>query len=557
MIGVLKIANPAFTAVELAAQDAAADAIATVEPGLRVAVPLPNLAGEASTAVTGLLEGVAHVRLLRYLGGGTMVGDGYLSPAVVAGLGDVAGRVSRALADFAHPGLDRALQWDLRFAKDVIDALVSHVEDPTRRSRLEDATAEAWSRIVPLADQLPRQAVHLDLTDANVVVTRTPGAAARPDGVIDFGDLSHSWAVSELSITLSSVLGHPGCTPTSILPGLKAFHDIRPLSAPEADALWPLLVLRTAVLIVSGAQQVVLDPDNEYLTEQSGDESRMFEQAISVPIDVMSAVIRAALGLDVAPVAVTGGPLIADVDPATVTTLDLSATSELLDSALATGSWPREGVGDELARAAIGEGASLVVTRFGEPDVTRAPALSQDSPDVVATGLSLWPADAVALTTPWAGLLVRSDGEFTLRGDDYELTVTGATASEEGSVASGATLATLEPHGWTTVVVRPVGGQAAPKFTNGRARPGLAGGGARPSATARSAHAGGHHGAKSIGAPQRCLRTGSGALLRRSATDRARQAPLSDVDGGPGLSRHGQQRHRPGARPPAGGPHRQ
>ena len=34
----------------------------------------------------------------------------------------------------------------------------------------------------------------------------------------------------------------------------------------------------------------------------------------------------------------------------------------------------------------------LVVTRFGEPRLSRASPLSQDSPDVVATGISLWPA---------------------------------------------------------------------------------------------------------------------------------------------------------------------
>ena len=56
-------------------------------------------------------------------------------------------------------------------------------------------------------------------------------------------------------------------------------------------------MLRTAVLIVSGAQQAVLDPDNDYLTDQSDDEGGMFEQATSVPIDVMTGVIRAELGL--------------------------------------------------------------------------------------------------------------------------------------------------------------------------------------------------------------------------------------------------------------------
>ena len=198
-------------------------------------------------------------------------------------MGELARRVSRALADFRHPGLDRALQWDLRYGHDVVHALrlARRGPGPTRPAhRGRDA---AWSRIAPLVDELPCQAVHLDLTDANVVAGRE-GGVARPDGVIDFGDLSDSWAVSELAITLSSVLGHPGADPTSILPGVKAFHAVRPLSGAEVDALWPLLVLRTAVLIVSGAQQVVLDPDNEYLTNQSDDEVRMFEQATSVPM---------------------------------------------------------------------------------------------------------------------------------------------------------------------------------------------------------------------------------------------------------------------------------
>ena len=103
--------------------------------------------------------------------------------------------------------------------------------------------------------------------------------------------------MSELAITVSSVLGHPGSEPTSILPAVRAFHAIRPLTAAEAEVLWPMLVLRTAVLIVSGAQQAALDPDNAYVTEQSDGEWRMFEQATSVPIDVMTAVIKADLGL--------------------------------------------------------------------------------------------------------------------------------------------------------------------------------------------------------------------------------------------------------------------
>ncbi len=265
--GVLKIANPAFNETELHAQDIAADLIAATEPELRVAVPLPNLAGEKCTTITGLVDGTAYIRLLRYLPGGTLLEAGYLSPTVSAGLGEVAGRVSRALAGFTHPGLDRILQWDLRHGADVVAELISHVSDAEHRTALANTAHQAWSRIAPLADDLPRQAVHLDLTDANVVVSRDRGGA-RADGVIDFGDLTDSWAVAELAITASCVLGHAGSDPTSVLPVIRAFNDIRPLAAIEAEALWPLLVLRTAVLIVSGAQQAALDPDNDYVTEQ-------------------------------------------------------------------------------------------------------------------------------------------------------------------------------------------------------------------------------------------------------------------------------------------------
>ena len=266
----LKIANPAFNATELEAQDAAADLIADAEPSLRIAVPLPNVSGEKCTAITGLLDGTAYVRLLRFLPGGTLLESGYLPPAAVAGLGEVAGRVSRALAGFDHPGLDRALQWDLQYGADVVAELLSHVGDPSQRAKVEEVAAAAWSRIHPLADSLPRQATHLDLTDANVVVSR--GAGGKP----------RTPTVSSTSATCRTAGRCPSwrsrcrrCSGTwaairpQSFPECGHFHAIRPLTAAEAEVLWPMLVLRTAVLIVSGAQQAALDPDNAYVTEQT------------------------------------------------------------------------------------------------------------------------------------------------------------------------------------------------------------------------------------------------------------------------------------------------
>jgi 4-aminobutyrate aminotransferase-like enzyme/Ser/Thr protein kinase RdoA (MazF antagonist) len=468
IVGVLKIANPAFNATEIEAQDLAADRIADAEPSLRIAVPVPNRAGQKCTAITGLVDGTAYVRLLRYLPGGTLVESAYVSPSAIAGLGEVAGRVSRALAGFSHPGLDRVLQWDLRYSADVVAALISNVADPSDRSRLQAATDDAWSRIAPLADELPRQATHLDLTDANVVVSRSVGGAPHPDGVIDFGDLSDSWAVSELAITVSSVLGHPGTEPTSILPAVRAFHAIRPLSAVEVDALWPMLVLRTAVLIVSGAQQELLDPDNPYLTDQSGAQRRMFEQATSIPIDVMTELIKADLGLATRPAAVAvSTPL---VDVGSVVTLDLSTTSDVYDVAFEPDGSLLPDIEDELARAAVQNGARLVVTQHGQPRLSRTRRLSQDGSDVVPTGISLWAASTTRVVAPWDGQIA-GDG-LTLRGDDYELTLAGVSAVASGSVAAGQPLADAPAEQWVEIGVRPVGAPAAPMFVRFELAPG-------------------------------------------------------------------------------------
>ena len=125
--------------------------------------------------------------------------------------------------------------------------------------------------------------------------------------MIDFGDLSTSWAVGELAVAIASVLRHAGAEPCSTLPAVRSFHRIRPLSEEEAAALWPLVVLRAAVLVVSGEQQAAIDDGNEYVTGALEDERRTFSQAVSVPAEVMSALITDDLGFGRAPTRVPAG----------------------------------------------------------------------------------------------------------------------------------------------------------------------------------------------------------------------------------------------------------
>ena len=424
VVGVLKVSNGAFGPGDIAAQSAAADLLARQVAGLRVATTVPPSTGAASRTVTLPSGTDAVARVLRYLPGGTLSGSGHVSPRTVAALGELAGRVAAALADFADPALDRVLQWDLRHAERVVTLLAPSIADADLRAGVQHATRSEWARLQAVAAQLPRQAIHGDLTDDNVVCADGDGGRL-PDGVIDLGDLTESWTVGELAVTLSSLLHHDGASPAAVLPAIAAFSAVRPLSDAEIEALWPLVVLRGAVLVVSGHQQVALDAANDYASGNMAHEQRIFDVATSVPSAVMTALVRAHLGLPVASVQLPAGagPLAGPLPAGErLEVLDLSSTADALDG----GAWQLPDIEERLAAEALDGGAAAVVTAFGEGRLTRAVPLSASAPENVATGVDAWWDRETTLLAPWDGTV--ADGGSRLRGDGVELRIatTGA-----------------------------------------------------------------------------------------------------------------------------------
>lgn len=413
---VLKVSNPVFGAADLDAQDRAAAHVAALEPDVRVPVAVPGPDGATLQAVD--VDGLSTTaRLVRYVEGRMLSEAPYLAPSVVADLGGLAGRTVRALASFGGDLPERELQWDLRHAEEVVTRLASYVDRPGGAAAAQAAAAGAARALAAVADQLPLQPIHGDLTDDNVVAVADPAGRLRPVGVIDFGDLVRSWAVGELAVTLSSVLAHADGDLSRLLPAVRAFAAVRPLSEAELEALWPLTVLRAAALMVSGQQQAGIDGDNEYAARSLEREWQIFEAATSVPLAVGTALLRGTAG----GVLVAGHRLL-DV---TVPVVDLSSTSPLLDG----GAF----LGDEADLAAGGRTAYL------QPRLTRTVLNATSAPATVPLGVDVHMP--VALRAPWAGRVVRRDGAVALAGDGLTLWLDGDVAGiVEGEVAEGAPL---------------------------------------------------------------------------------------------------------------------
>ena len=286
---VLKICRGDYALVELQAQHAGLKYLAEHSA---VTVPRVIAANNGEDLLSLEVGGEAvHVRLLDYIEGQPLTHLDHLGRDVVAGFGRLCGEMDLALAGFDHPGLERTLQWDARHASALISHLLPVIKDEQQRTLIADAAEQAERRLQPLLDKLPVQAIHMDITDDNAVWARDAQRHWQLQGVIDFGDLVRTWRITDLSVTCAALLHHAGGDPFVILPAVQAYHAVNPLQHEELQALWPLIVARAAVLVLSGEQQVSIDPANTYSRDNLTHEWEIFRVATSVPLALMEAAI--------------------------------------------------------------------------------------------------------------------------------------------------------------------------------------------------------------------------------------------------------------------------
>lgn len=435
----LKVANPGTTVEELEAQSTAAVRVAD---GTGVRAPLSLVRPDGGTVYTFHENGrELNARLLEYVDGSSLAGGGYLSPANTRAIGALAARVDVALAGLEHPGLERVHQWDLRRAPEVLDALLPFVPDAALRGRLLVAAESAWAHVQRVESRLPIQPIHGDLTDDNLVSDDPVGR--RPDGVIDFGDLNRSWRVAEPAITVSSLLHHARGSIRATLPALTAYSAVSPLGHDEVQALWPLVVLRGAVLIASAHHVLATDPGNVYAEENLIHETAIFERATALPLDVATALVLGATGHE-RPVLVMpdAAPLIPDLAPDDIAVLDLSASSDALEG----GAWLDPEAETTIAAAALAAGARATMTRFAEPRLTRSRPHEADEPSNTVLGVELTFAEQARLVAPWPGVAEVSPDGVELRSGGLLLLLEGA----EAVVEPGAVVEAGQPIGTAT-----------------------------------------------------------------------------------------------------------
>jgi 4-aminobutyrate aminotransferase-like enzyme len=257
---VLKVSNSADDVAEIAMENAAMRHVAETDPGLLISRVLPALDGAAMVAVDAA-DGRRHqVRLMTAVPG-TTAEETPLPARFPSGLGAACARMARALRGFGHPAAYRHIEWDPR-AVSALRPFAGRLPDPDLRAPVEKLL-DRFEGLPASTAALPAFVLHGDVTLSNVMVD-TDGDLT---GLIDFGDMHHTARVSDLAISLASLLRVAPDRWDAAGRFLDGYQRVTPLEPEEVEWLGELVLARLVTTVLISAWRAPLHPDKaEYVT---------------------------------------------------------------------------------------------------------------------------------------------------------------------------------------------------------------------------------------------------------------------------------------------------
>jgi 4-aminobutyrate aminotransferase-like enzyme/Ser/Thr protein kinase RdoA (MazF antagonist) len=260
---VIKIANSVENPAVIDMQLKALQHIALVDPSLPVPEVLLSLKGQAIEQIQAE-DGRCHdARILTYLPG-AFPKDDPTDKRLNRPMGACLGQLARALRGFFHSHANYELLWDLKHTPKLRQflPLIADLDDRQLVGYFLDRFDQ---NVKPRIPGLRAQIVHNDLSPDNILVAEND--PARIVGIIDFGDMTHTCLVIDLSTTIAPMLrgqSDPLETAVEIIAG---YHEIIPLEDQELRVLYDLIAARLTMLNVIAIWRETIHPSNRaYIT---------------------------------------------------------------------------------------------------------------------------------------------------------------------------------------------------------------------------------------------------------------------------------------------------
>ncbi len=202
----------------------------------------------------------AIYRLLSFVEG-DFLGNIEHSAELLSSFGTFLAKMDRTILKTYNAAITgKVTQWDLKHFKSNYRFLeyITHVKD---RSLVAYFFLQFDAHVYPIQHELRHGIIHNDGNDWNVL---TQGGAV--SGIIDFGDMCHSWLINEVAVAITYVMMGKAQPLEIASQVIKGYHEVYPLEEKELDILYYLVAARLCISVCNSAYAKTLKPDSEYIT---------------------------------------------------------------------------------------------------------------------------------------------------------------------------------------------------------------------------------------------------------------------------------------------------
>lgn len=199
-------------------------------------------------------------RLLSYLPG-SFLAENQHSNSLLVSFGSSLAKMDTVLMKLQSPVIAaKAMQWDLKHFQKNWQYLEA-IPKARDRSLVDYFCLQFNEHVLPLQYELRQGIIHNDANDWNVLV-----ANDKVTGIIDFGDVCHSWIINELAVGLTYVLMEKEDPLNAAELVIRAYHEVFPLKEIELSVLYYLIASRLCMSVLNSAHAKKLKPDSDYIT---------------------------------------------------------------------------------------------------------------------------------------------------------------------------------------------------------------------------------------------------------------------------------------------------
>lgn len=219
--------------------------------------PIPIAGSDPS----GLIENRDGLyRLLTYVQG-DFLGDVEPSPGLYRSFGVFLAKLDSILLSSHAPAMAaKEIPWDLKhFASNY--KYIHYIPDPKDKSLADYFFLQFEEHVSPYCHQFRKSIIHNDGNDWNVLTEN-----GKVSGIIDFGDMCHSWLINELAVALTYIMMEKEDPVGVAKTVISAYHEVLPLELSELDVLYYLIAARLCISVCNSAYTKTLKPESAYVT---------------------------------------------------------------------------------------------------------------------------------------------------------------------------------------------------------------------------------------------------------------------------------------------------